>query len=622
MKSSLRKLRAFGRHRSDPKETSENWTQAQQDELMQASQDMLDMRNCYDSLLSAAAATANSAYEFAEALREMGTCLLERTAASDDKESGKVLLMLGKAQFELQKLVDSYRVHIVQTITTPSESLLKELQTVEEMKRQCDDKRDLYQFMLAAQKEKGSSKSVKGENVSSQKLQVAKEDFDEVANLFVFRLKSLKQGQSHSLLTQAARHHAAQLNFFRKGVKSLELVEPQVKVLADQQHIDYQFSGLEDDNTGEEDDNGYVFDDNDDDELRFNYIQNIQGHGVSLSRNSTEENFDRIQTDFTSLSTVPWAGSQSAPILADKLEASERTNQPPSTRKLHTYALPTPEDAKISVSNSTNPDSTVRLDSKGGLPTQLWYSTPLEQSKLTKEAKVEPLSPKRVSNAQSILKESNINSDPIKMPPPLVEGLSLPQFHPHDTFDTKRTKRQAFSGPLPSQARTTKPVSSAADTFLSEQQYLPSARRRQASVSPNASPPPMLSPRINELHELPRPPSFASKPTRSSTLVGHSAPLVSRGPEFSVANHRLSITLQRASPLPIPPVVMARSFSIPSSGQRTPVLTVSKLLEVPRNIDTHEDISPPLTPISLTSPQLASGVTTQSTKSKGESYRS
>ncbi|KAJ6851354.1 uncharacterized protein M6B38_258570 [Iris pallida] len=623
MKSSLRKLRGLGRHRSDPKETSESRTQAQQDELMQASQDMLDMRNCYDSLLSAAAATANSAYEFAEALREMGTCLLEGTAANDDKESGKVLLMLGKAQFELQKLVDSYRVHIVQTITTPSESLIKELQTVEEMKRQCDDKRDLYQFMLAAQKEKGSSKSIKGENVSSQKLKAAKEDFDEEANLFVFRLKSLKQGQSRSLLTQAARHHAAQLNFFRKGVKSLELVEPQVKVLADQQHIDYQFSGLEDDNTGEVDDSGYVYDGNDDDgdELRFNYIQNIQGQGVPLSKNSTEENFDRIRTDFTSLSTVPWAGSQSAPILADKLEASERTNQPLSTRKLHTYALPTPADAKISVLNSGNPDSTARIESKGGMPPQLWYSSQLEQSKPVKEVKGEPLSPRRISNAQSVLKESNINSGPIKMPPPLVEGSSLPQFHPHDSFDTKRTKRQAFSGPLPSQARRTKPVCSAADNFLSEQ-YLPSARGRQTSVSPNASPPPMLSPRINELHELPRPPSFASKPTRPSTLVGHSAPLVSRGQELSAGNLRPSVTSQRASPLPIPPLVMSRSFSIPSSGQRTPALTVSKLLEVPRNFDMREDISPPLTPISLRSPQLASGAITQSAEPKGESYRS
>lgn len=44
-----------------------------------------------------------------------------------------------------------------------------------------------------------------------QQLQAAYDEYDEEATLFVFRLKSLKQGQSRSLLTQAARHHAAQV---------------------------------------------------------------------------------------------------------------------------------------------------------------------------------------------------------------------------------------------------------------------------------------------------------------------------------------------------------------------------------------------------------------------------
>ncbi|GKV15747.1 hypothetical protein SLEP1_g26503 [Rubroshorea leprosula] len=45
------------------------------------------MRNCYDSLLSAAAVTANCAYEFSESLREMGSCLLEKTALLSDPET-------------------------------------------------------------------------------------------------------------------------------------------------------------------------------------------------------------------------------------------------------------------------------------------------------------------------------------------------------------------------------------------------------------------------------------------------------------------------------------------------------------------------------------------------------
>jgi len=137
------------------------------------------MRDCYDTLLSAAAATASSAYgrvgtleyrsfihslfsssfqalnmiyyslltEFSESLRDMGSCLLEKTALNDHGEetgtllffyfffhfrthlitlliflssltpcpvlfhyiiAGKLLLMLGKIQFKLHKLIDDY----------------------------------------------------------------------------------------------------------------------------------------------------------------------------------------------------------------------------------------------------------------------------------------------------------------------------------------------------------------------------------------------------------------------------------------------------------------------------------------------------------------------------------
>lgn len=65
--------------------------------------------------------------------------------------------------------------------------------------------------MLKRQKEKGRLRGGKGETFSVQQIQLARDEYDEEATLFVFRLKSLKQGQSRSLLTQAARHHAAQV---------------------------------------------------------------------------------------------------------------------------------------------------------------------------------------------------------------------------------------------------------------------------------------------------------------------------------------------------------------------------------------------------------------------------
>ena len=71
--------------------------------------------------------------------------------------------------------------------------------------------RNVYEYMVAQQKDKGRSKGGKDESITLQQLQTAREEYDEEATLCVFRLKSLKQGQSRSLLTQAARHHAAQV---------------------------------------------------------------------------------------------------------------------------------------------------------------------------------------------------------------------------------------------------------------------------------------------------------------------------------------------------------------------------------------------------------------------------
>jgi hypothetical protein len=68
--------------------------------------------------------------------------------------------------------------------------------------------------MLNAQKEKGRSKNAKGDNGASEQLKQAQEDYQEEATLFLFRLKSLKQGQFRSLFTQAARHHAAQVHIW------------------------------------------------------------------------------------------------------------------------------------------------------------------------------------------------------------------------------------------------------------------------------------------------------------------------------------------------------------------------------------------------------------------------
>lgn len=91
-----------------------------------------------------------------------------------------------------------------------------------------------------------------------------------------------------------------QLRFFRKGLKSLETIEPHVKLVTEQQHIDYPFNGLEDDAADDSEnddddsddsdegnvDNGYEA--HDDGELSFDYRLSDQGQDGSVSRESME----------------------------------------------------------------------------------------------------------------------------------------------------------------------------------------------------------------------------------------------------------------------------------------------------------------------------------------------
>ena len=281
----------------------------------------------------------------------------------------------------------------------------------------------------------------------------------------------------------------------------------------------------------------------------------------------------------------------------------------PSTRKLHTYVLPMPAGAKSSSPSRTS-SSVPRTRPTGvhGGTHNLWHSSPLEPKKHEKDSGDDKMSGPTISEAQSVLKESNSNNAAIRIPPPLAEGLSLPQLDTLNTSDTKKVKRHAYSGPLTSKPWSTKPILTSSGPIASAElpqlisgllSRVPVPQPSSPKISPGASPPLVSSPRINELHELPRPPvSLATKPARFPALVGHSAPLISRN-ELSATNKTPSIASNAASPLPTPPMV-PRSFSIPSSNQRATTLHVTKLLDSSQDPDKAEEVtSPPLTPISL-----------------------
>ncbi|XP_033146276.1 uncharacterized protein At2g33490 isoform X2 [Brassica rapa] len=637
MKTSLRRLRGV-LHKHESKDRRDLRFLVQQDELAQASQDVKEMRDCYDSLLSAAAATANSAYEFSESLRELGACLLEKTALNDDEESGKVLLMLGKLQFELQKLVDKYvsfsdlvqliifplsnhqkikytfliqRSHIFQTITIPSESLLNELRIVEEMMRLCDEKRNVYEGMLTRQREKGRSKGGKGETFTAQQLQQAHEEYDNETTLFVFRLKSLKQGQTRSLLTQAARHHAAQLCFFKKALNSLEEVEPHVQMVTESQHIDYHFSGLEDDDeieNNEEDDSEV----NDDGELSFEYRMNDKDQNADSSPsvssqlgqsditfplvaglNTAQENKEASYGRSRSYRRDVRIESQSAPLFAENrtMPPSEKLLRMRSslTRKFSTYALPTPVETARSSSSITslanNNNNMASSNPAKAITKNIWYSSPLEARGPAKVSS-RPMSALK----EQVLRESNKNTSS-QLPRPSSDGLFYSRIG--------SLKRRSFSGPITSKPLPNKPLSSTPRLYSgpiprSSVSKLP----KVSTSSPTASPTFVSTPKISELHELPRPPSSSS--AKSSRVFGYSAPLVSKSQLLSKP-----LVSSSAAPLPIPPAI-TRSFSIPTSNLRATELDMSKTSLGANKLST---ASPPLTPMSLSHPPPPSAIT-------------
>lgn len=282
-------------------------------------------------------------------------------------------------------------------------------------------------------------------------------------------------------------------------------------------------------------------------------------------------------------------GSYSAPIFEDKkfdLADKVRQMQASGARKSNTYVLPTPIDAKGSISSKNTSSINPRLGGRG----HLWHSSPLEEKKHEKDYGDGNLAGPNNLKAQFPLKESSTKSSTL-LPPRLAEGLRLPQL---DTVNASGT------------------VS-----------CLPIPQLSSPKVSPSASPPLVSSPKISELHELPRPPGIlAAKPSRTPGLVGHSAPLFFRNQEFNPTNRVPSAASNKASPLPTPPLVVSRSFSIPSSSQRSMTMHVTKHFDSPQVSNKTENVnSPPLTPISLSNIKpgpTVSEVASQSSPIQGE----
>jgi hypothetical protein len=369
---------------------------------------------------------------------------------------------------------------------------------------------------------------------------------------------------------------------FRKGLKSLEAVEPHVRLAAEQQHIDHQFSALEEEDYFVEDENDDDYNDSHDGELSFDYGENKEAEeSVNASRSHIEQDFfNRTKEEYSSIPRERQRiVSQSAPLFPEKkLETEEKIKdlRRSATRKLNTYVLPTPNDVRATSQMVPGNPTSGPLDSRGAFPSPPHPSAELGDLRDNKLP-----SPARLSNAQSVLKESNTNTAETRKILPLGD-MALPGYYDLKTSDNKKVKRGSFSGPIASRPRSTENI----DVLSAAPRHSSAHQPIHVRVSPSNSPPPISSPKIKELHELPRPPVNTSKHTAFSSLVAHSAPLVPNSASLvpKVQDHfrARQTPPSTASPLPTPPTPpgpIARSFSIPSRGTRTSGISDSKETE-------------------------------------------
>ncbi|KAL9316881.1 hypothetical protein ACSQ67_013398 [Phaseolus vulgaris] len=319
-----------------------------------------------------------------------------------------------------------------------------------------------------------------------------------------------------------------------------------------------------------------------------------------------KENLDRLSKN--SFSFRVREASQSAPLFANnKCDSREKLRQmrPTLSRKFNSYVLPTPVDAKSSMSPRSSKQIPSKIKANLDEPMKnLWHSSPLEQKKYGNTFGDGAFSGPNVRTAQSAVKESNSNTAYTRLPPPIIDG-NLSSNHDFVTAYSKKIKRQAFSGPLVSNAWPAKPVSLDSVQLFSGPLLRTSIPQFPSSsspkVSPSTSPPLSSSPKIKELHELPRPPTISASNSKLLGLVGHSGPLVSRGHQLSARNN--PVTSNAASPLPMPPPPMVRSFSIPSSGAKVTALDGSRPPEDLNrsSISEYTDSPPPMFIASSTS---------------------
>ncbi|CAN6469378.1 unnamed protein product [Victoria cruziana] len=197
-------------------------------DVAKATKDVQICREVIFAHSSVSTSVKNSIHEFSISRKAISTFMLQLKITSQNDKINKVLLKLGAAQNELHRLAEEYHAHLSQQASIPLELLINQLQSVEEVKIQCEEKRLTYQQMKM-KKEKRKTRNVEEQVKLFQNFQTARDEYYNWGSFYVGRCKSLMKSACQTLITQTAQNFSAEINFFQKAFASYEAIGDDVQ---------------------------------------------------------------------------------------------------------------------------------------------------------------------------------------------------------------------------------------------------------------------------------------------------------------------------------------------------------------------------------------------------------
>eukprot|EP00245_Coleochaete_scutata_P004541 TRINITY_DN17251_c0_g1_i1.p1 TRINITY_DN17251_c0_g1~~TRINITY_DN17251_c0_g1_i1.p1 ORF type:complete len:836 (+),score=150.58 TRINITY_DN17251_c0_g1_i1:354-2861(+) len=224
------------------------------EEFKTGMKDIIDWRARYERVMRSSSNVSLRALDFASASQDLAKSLEDAFGSTLKRESPDIAAIfdkLGRIQMDIANLLQQYSSHVAQAITIPTETLLNELQKIEEEKIIYDEKRenfDQHRMRVAKLKPRNGGKA--GE-AGDEELQEAQDAYDEHAMALGCKLLTLEQKRPRSVFSQAAKFHSAQMKLFGAGLQAVKMLEVEIRGLVKKKNVDRHIYFMDDGYYGE-----------------------------------------------------------------------------------------------------------------------------------------------------------------------------------------------------------------------------------------------------------------------------------------------------------------------------------------------------------------------------------